>query len=173
MTGCKEMIDAFKSGGDFHSRTAVSMYENIKQDIIEGNCLLEWDSSKGKPPVPLVKDKYANERKKAKMMNFSIAYGKSAHGFSKDWGCSLEEAQDVLDAWYKERPEVKKWQNDAKETAISKGWTRTLTGRYRNLTKHFKNRNKMEIMHGLRAAINTPIQGGAADIMVGAMKKIW
>jgi len=92
MTNCKEMIDSFKSGGDFHSRTAVSMYDYIKKDIADGTCLLEWDHSKGQAPVPLVKEKYAVERKKAKMMNFSIAYGKSAHGFSKDWGCSLEEA---------------------------------------------------------------------------------
>lgn len=47
MTNCREMIDSFKSGGDFHSRTAVSMYDYIKQDIANGTCLLEWDSSKG------------------------------------------------------------------------------------------------------------------------------
>jgi len=39
--------------------------------------------------VPLLKAKYAKERKKAKTMNFSIAYGKSAHGFAKDWQCSI------------------------------------------------------------------------------------
>ena len=47
MTNCREMIDSFKSGGDFHSRTAVSMYDYIKQDIANGTCLLEWDNSKG------------------------------------------------------------------------------------------------------------------------------
>lgn len=40
-------------------------------------------------------------------MNFSIAYGKSAHGFSKDWNCSLDEAQEALDAWFADRKEVK------------------------------------------------------------------
>lgn len=172
MTNCKEMIEAFQSGGDFHSRTALSMYDNIVKDIEEGKCLLEWDYSKGEPPCPLVKDKYAVERKQAKMMNFSIAYGKSAYGFSKDWGCSHEEAQEALDAWYRERFEVKGWQEEVKQIAVDKGWTRTLAGRYRNLTKNFKDKNKMKILHGLRAAINTPIQGGAADIMVGCMKKI-
>jgi DNA polymerase-1 len=44
--------------------------------------LLEWDKEKGVPPFPLLKDKYANERKKAKTVNFSIAYGKTAKGFS-------------------------------------------------------------------------------------------
>lgn len=89
MTKCKAMLDAFHKGGDFHSRTAMTMYPEIKKEIEEGKLLLEWDKNKGSPPAPLLKDKYSSERKKAKMMNFSIAYGKSAHGFSKDWGCSL------------------------------------------------------------------------------------
>lgn len=148
------------------------MFDYIKKDLEEGGVLLEWDHSKGKAPAPLLKEKYAPERKKAKTMNFSIAYGKSAHGFSKDWGCSMEEAQDTLDAWYKERKEVKKWQDKVKKIAVEKGWTITLAGRYRNLTKYFQGKKKFEIMSGLRAAINTPIQGGAADLMIGAMIKI-
>lgn len=69
--------------------------------------LLEWDKNKGKAPVPLLKEKYNALRKKAKTMNFSIAYGKSAHGFAKDWDCSIDEAKDTLEAWFKERKEVK------------------------------------------------------------------
>ena len=172
MTNCRAMIEAFESGGDFHSRTAVTMFDNIQKEIDNKEVLLEWDYSNGQPPAPLVKEKYSNERKQAKMMNFSIAYGKSSHGFSKDWGCSLEEAQEVLDAWYKERQEVKEWQDETKKTAIEKGWTRTLAGRYRDLTKHFRAGTKMKALHGLRAAINTPIQGGAADIMMACMVKI-
>ena len=83
------MITAFKEGGDFHSRTAIGMFSYIKKQIDEGTILLEWDKSKGKPPVPLLKDKYAAERKKAKTVNFSIAYGKTAQGFANDWNCSL------------------------------------------------------------------------------------
>jgi DNA polymerase-1 len=71
--------------------------------------LLEWDSSKGKPPVPLLKEKYANERKKAKTMNFSIAYGKTVHGFMKDWNTSREDAQATVDQWYNDREEVREW----------------------------------------------------------------
>jgi DNA polymerase-1 len=85
ITECKSMIEAFKLGGDFHSRTALAMFNEIQDAINKGECLLEWDNSKGKPPVPLLKDKFSALRKKAKTMNFSIAYGKSAHGFSKDW----------------------------------------------------------------------------------------
>jgi DNA polymerase I len=88
MTNCKGMIEAFKLGGDFHSRTALGMYPEIQADLESGNCLLEWDYSQGSPPAPLLKEKYSNERKKAKIMNFSIAYGKTVHGFMKDWDCS-------------------------------------------------------------------------------------
>ena len=50
-----------------------------------------------------------NERKKAKIMNFSIAYGKTVHGFAKDWECTFEEAQQTVDLWYNDRPEVRNW----------------------------------------------------------------
>lgn len=82
------MIKAFKEGGDFHSRTAIGMFDYIKKDIQEGKVLLEWDKSQGDAPVPLLKDKYASERRKAKTVNFSIAYGKTAKGFAADWNCT-------------------------------------------------------------------------------------
>ena len=84
MTACKSMISAFEAGGDFHSRTAMSMYPEIKQAVDDQKVILEWDNSQGPPPAPLLKNKYAAQRKTAKTMNFSIAYGKTAHGFSKD-----------------------------------------------------------------------------------------
>lgn len=107
MTNCTSMIQAFESGGCFHSRTAVGMYEYIKQAVDSGDVLLEWDYSKAdRPPVPLVKDKYGSERRKAKTLNFSIAYGKTVHGLAKDWGITVEEAEKTLQAWYRDRPEV-------------------------------------------------------------------
>ena len=68
------------------------MYPDIQKELETGSVLLEWDYSKGEPPAPLLKEKFSNERKKAKIMNFSIAYGKTVHGFMKDWGVSLDEA---------------------------------------------------------------------------------
>ena len=172
MTNCKSMIDAFKKGGDFHSRTAANMFPDIKAELDKGTLLLEKDKSAKNQSLPLLKDKYANERKKAKTMNFSIAYGKSAHGFAKDWECSIEEATKTVELWYSDRPEVLNWQQNIKQIAIERGYTRTLVGRYRSLVKHFMDRDNRKIMHGLRAAINTPIQGGAADIVVAAMVKL-
>ena len=137
MTNCTGMIEAFKLGGDFHSRTALGMYPEIQKELDAGNVILEWDFSKGDPPAPLLKEKFSNERKKAKIMNFSIAYGKTVHGFSKDWGCSMEEAQNTVDLWYNDRPEVRAWQKRVQQVAVEQGWTQTLLGRYRSLTKHF------------------------------------
>ncbi|CAN0020051.1 unnamed protein product, partial [Choristocarpus tenellus] len=76
MANCKSMIDAFKEGGCFHSRTAVGMFDHVKEAVDKGDVLLEWDFSNGPPPKPLVKDMFASERRKAKTLNFSIAYGK-------------------------------------------------------------------------------------------------
>lgn len=99
------------------------MYPNIRKEVNEGKVLLEWDKSKGIAPVPLIKDKYAAERRKAKTMNFSLAYGKSAHGFAKDWNCSLKEANEVLEAWYNERKEVREWQENTKRIALERNNT--------------------------------------------------
>ena len=136
------------------------MFPKIREEIEQGKLLLEWDKKKGAPPFPLLKDKYAAERRRAKTMNFSIAYGKTVSGFAKDWNCELSEAKESLDAWYAERKEVQAWQEQQRIIAMEKGWTQTLMGRYRNLTRYFLSSTKKSLRnHGLRAAINTPIQG--------------
>lgn len=133
-----------------------------------GEVLLEWDYSKGSPPKPLVKEVFASERRKAKTLNFSIAYGKTAHGLSKDWGVSLREAEGLLKAWYADRPEVLSWQKTVIANAKKTGFSRTLMGRYRRLPD-IKSSDRGRVGHGTRAAINTPIQGGAADVAMVAM----
>jgi len=57
--------------------------------------------------VPLLKDMFGSERRKAKVLNFSIAYGKTAHGLARDWGTSREEAEETVQKWYADRPEVR------------------------------------------------------------------
>ena len=70
--------------------------------------MLEWDGKDGAAsPVPLLKDMFGGERRKAKVLNFSIAYGKTAHGLSRDWNTSLEEAERTVAKWYDSRPEVR------------------------------------------------------------------
>ena len=68
--------------------------------------MLEWDGAPGECPLPLLKDKFGNERRRAKVLNFSIAYGKTAHGLSRDWGVTLQEAEATVERWYASRPEV-------------------------------------------------------------------
>lgn len=166
ITNCKSMLDAFEQGGCFHSRTAVGMYPHIKKAVEDGEVMLEWDYSKGQPTRPLVKDTYGSERRKAKTLNFSIAYGKTSHGLAADWGISKEEAEALLQAWYADRPEVKEWQDGTIQSAKKNAFVRTLMGRYRFLqdaklpTKPEENTKfaRAAQSHALRAAINTPIQ---------------
>ena len=172
LTNCQSMIDAFEAGGDFHSRTALDMFDYVRAKVDSGECLLEWDYAQGEPPKPLLKDLFASERRKAKTLNFSIAYGKTAHGLSQDWGVSRKEAEDMLQAWYDARPEVAKWQANTKAYAKKYGVTRTLMGRYRDLPHAMEGNSMRLVGHAERASINTPIQGGAADIAMMAMNKI-
>mmetsp|Transcript_4244 Transcript_4244/g.6316 ORF Transcript_4244/g.6316 Transcript_4244/m.6316 type:complete len:828 (-) Transcript_4244:169-2652(-) len=171
MSRCESMIEAFREGGDFHSRTAIGMYPEVKQAVDDGEVLLEWDYSKGENPKPMLKDVFGSQRRKAKTLNFSIAYGKTAFGLSKDWGVSRQEAQRTVDLWYSDRPEVLKWQDEQQEYALRTGLTRTLMGRYRTVSGIWSKDQKVR-SHYLRAAINTPIQGGAADIVMMAMLNI-
>jgi len=171
MANCISMIEAFKSGGDFHSRTAIGMYPHVAEAVHKGDVLLEWDYKKGDPPKPMLKDVYGSERRKAKTLNFSIAYGKTAFGLAKDWGVTKEEAAETVRLWYNDRPEVKRWQDKQISDAINEKVTRTLMGRYRPLPDIVSNDRRVR-SHNMRAAINTPIQGGAADIVMMAMLRI-
>uniref|UniRef100_A0A1D1XWU1 DNA-directed DNA polymerase n=1 Tax=Anthurium amnicola TaxID=1678845 RepID=A0A1D1XWU1_9ARAE len=173
LANCNSMLDAFKAGGDFHSRTAMNMYEHVREAVDQGRVLLEWHPHPGeeKPPAPLLKDAFAVERRKAKMLNFSIAYGKTPVGLSRDWKVSVVEAKQTVDLWYKERQEVLEWQEARKNEARYEQCVRTLLGRER----HFPSMDKISSAqkgHIERAAINTPVQGSAADVAMCAMLEI-
>jgi DNA polymerase-1 len=171
------MLTAFELGGDFHSRTAMSMYDYVAEAVKNGEVRLETGDGGGTEAeeaavtVPLLKDVFASERSKAKILNFSIAYGKTAYGLAKDFGVSTEDAQATVDSWYAGRPSVKRWQDHT----ISQGecvdvlHVKTLLGRRRQLTNLRLPRRMKEYKAATRAAINTPIQGSAADIMMMAM----
>ncbi|KAF4377172.1 hypothetical protein G4B88_009164 [Cannabis sativa] len=173
LANCESMLDAFKAGGDFHSRTALNMYPHIREAVENEQVLLEWDPQPGedKPPVPLLKDAFASERRKAKMLNFSIAYGKTPVGLSRDWKVSVEEAKETVALWYRDRQEVLRWQEKRKREAHEKGCVRTLLGRARWFPSlvgaSYSQRGHIE-----RAAINTPVQGSAADVAMCAMLEI-
>lgn len=173
LSNCTSMLDAFKAGGDFHSRTAMNMYQHIRDAVESEEVLLEWDPQPGeeKPPVPLLKDNFASERRKAKMLNFSIAYGKTPVGLSRDWKVSVQEAENTVKLWYKERQEVLIWQEERKKEAIENRCVHTLLGRARQFPAVSRDKRALR-GHIERAAINTPVQGSAADVAMCAMLEI-
>ncbi|XP_023771518.1 DNA polymerase I A, chloroplastic/mitochondrial [Lactuca sativa] len=173
LANCKSMLDAFEAGGDFHSRTAMNMYPYIREAIESKQVLLEWHPQTGQetPPVPLLKDMFASERRKAKMLNFSIAYGKTAVGLSRDWKVSVNEARETVARWYGGREEVLRWQEARKKEARRIGCVYTLLGRARTFPST-KNAPPSHRGHIERAAINTPVQGSAADVAMCAMLEI-
>lgn len=75
---------------------AFSVFKPLFAPCAAGDCYLEWEGD-GKPDKPLLKDMFASERRKAKVLNFSIAYGKTAAGLANDWKVSKEEAQETVD----------------------------------------------------------------------------
>ncbi|XP_014504885.1 DNA polymerase I A, chloroplastic/mitochondrial [Vigna radiata var. radiata] len=173
LADCKSMLEAFKAGGDFHSRTAMNMYPFIREAVEKKEVLLEWHPKPGedKPPVPLLKDAFASERRKAKMLNFSIAYGKTPVGLSKDWKVSVKDAKKTVDLWYNDRKEVLQWQEERKKEAHELHCVHTLLGRARRFPL-MAQANTYQKGHIERAAINTPVQGSAADVAMCAMLQI-
>mmetsp|Transcript_11467 Transcript_11467/g.23289 ORF Transcript_11467/g.23289 Transcript_11467/m.23289 type:complete len:181 (+) Transcript_11467:2812-3354(+) len=112
------------------------------------------------------------ERRRAKTLNFSIAYGKTSRGLAKDWGVSLPEAKETIDRWYSDRQEVRQWQQDTISFARDYGYVSTILGRRRNLPGIHATRDHSLRGHSQRAAINTPLQGSAADVVTAAMVKL-
>eukprot|EP00179_Madagascaria_erythrocladioides_P028058 CAMPEP_0198334002 /NCGR_PEP_ID=MMETSP1450-20131203/19330_1 /TAXON_ID=753684 ORGANISM="Madagascaria erythrocladiodes, Strain CCMP3234" /NCGR_SAMPLE_ID=MMETSP1450 /ASSEMBLY_ACC=CAM_ASM_001115 /LENGTH=720 /DNA_ID=CAMNT_0044038559 /DNA_START=60 /DNA_END=2222 /DNA_ORIENTATION=- len=165
LTKCEPMIAAFASGGDFHSRTALSMYKEIQEAVGRGEVVLEGGDGR----VPTLKEKFATERRRAKTLNFSIAYGKTAVGLARDWGISVEEARDTVERWYGSRPGVREWQAATTERARETGYVTTLLGRRRHLPDLRARFNYRARAHAERAAINAPLQGSAADVVMAAM----
>ncbi|KAL2496152.1 DNA polymerase I B [Forsythia ovata] len=173
LADCESMLNAFEAGGDFHSRTAMNMYPHIREAIEQKKVLLEWNPQPGedKPPAPLLKDAFASERRKAKMLNFSIAYGKTTVGLARDWKVSHKEARETVDLWYSDREEVLSWQEGCKQQARRYRCVFTLLGRARQFPS-LKNVTSAQKAHIQRAAINTPVQGSAADVAMCAMLEI-
>ena len=130
------------------------------------------------------------------ILNFSIAYGKTAHGLAKDFGTTLAEAEHTVALWYRDRPEVLEWQKEQRRVARERGmemyndpvtgqelrkhgkaFVTTMTGRRRYLGDFHKKdglfaKDKWMVSRFERMAINTPIQGSAADIASLAMLAI-
>lgn len=141
------MIEAFRSGQDIHAATAAKVYH-----------------------VPL--DEVTPQmRSSCKAVNFGIVYGISDFSLAQDIGVTRKEAGEFIRAYLATYPGVAKYMEDIKENAREKGYVSTLFGRRRALPE-LKSKNFNIRSFGERVAMNTPIQGTAADIIKIAMVRV-
>ena len=143
----EHMIEAFKEGQDIHKQAASKVF---------------------KTPI----DKVTKEqRSNAKAVNFGIVYGISDFGLGEQLGIGRKQAKKYIDEYLSEYSGIKNFMDNIKEEAKEKGYVETLFHRRRYIPE-LKSNNFMVRQFGSRAAMNTPIQGTAADIMKIAMIKV-
>ena len=143
----KALKDAFKNGEDIHAATASQMFD-VPMDGMD----------------PMV-------RRQAKAINFGIIYGISAFGLSRQLSIPRGEAKAFIDAYFDKFPEIKTYMDETRALAKEQGYVITPFGR-RCMTPGIADRNPNVRSFSERAAINAPIQGGAADIIKRAMIRI-
>ncbi len=115
---------------------------------------------------------FEEPRRRAKIINFSIVYGTSAFSLAKELETSTSEAQKFIDLYYEKYSKVHEFLERRVKDAQEKGYSETLFGRKRQVPE-LQHKNKSIQQAGRRIALNTPIQGSAADLMKKAMIDIW
>ncbi|MEZ4885629.1 MAG: DNA polymerase I [Chitinophagales bacterium] len=144
MSQDKVMLEAFKEGLDIHSATAARVF---------GVSLEEVDQEM---------------RRKAKMVNFGLIYGISIFGLGQRLGIPRSEAKEIFDEYWKQFEGIKQYMEDAVKKAQDAGYAETILGRRRYL-KDIHSKNHTVRKFAERNAINSPIQGSAADLIKVAM----
>ncbi|UCC39402.1 MAG: DNA polymerase I [Candidatus Aminicenantes bacterium] len=112
------------------------------------------------------------QRRKAKIINFSIIYGTSAFSLAKELETPTLDAQKFINLYYEKHPKVEEFLEKKVKDAQETGYSETLFGRKRPVPE-LKHKDKLTQQAGRRIALNTPIQGSAADLMKKAMIDIW
>ena len=143
----KAMLEAFRNGEDIHRDTASRVYDVMPMFVTP------------------------EQRAKCKMVNFGIIYGISAFGLSQRLKVPRKEASNLIDPYLKPYPSVKTYMDKAIAEAREKGYAETILGRRRTL-RDINSRNATARQAAERDAINTPIQGSAADLIKVAMVKV-
>jgi DNA polymerase I len=147
ISGDENLQSAFRNQEDIHTRTASEVF-GVSMDEVTSEL-----------------------RRRAKAVNFGIVYGISDFGLSQDIGVSRKEAKEYIESYFARYPKVKGWMEDVIKQAREDGFVRTIYNRRRNLPDLFAS-NRMVRASGERTAMNTPIQGTAADIIKLAMVKM-
>ena len=148
MSKCKNMAEAFKEHKDIHTTTASKIFN-----------------------VPF--DKVTHDmRRAAKAVNFGILYGMSSFGLSEDLNIDIKDAKKFMDKYLETFEEIVPYTEQLKASAYENGFVKTLYNRKRYIHE-LANKNYMIRQAGERMALNTPIQGTAADILKMAMVKLY
>ena len=147
LSGDEALIKAFNEGNDIHRFTAAEVLGKSQDEVT------------------------SEERSHAKAVNFGIIYGISDFGLSRDLGITRQEAKNYIELYFSRYPKVKEYMDNMVKEAHETGKVRTMFGRMRELpdinSRNFNRRSFAE-----RTAMNTPIQGTAADIIKLAMNKV-
>lgn len=141
------LVDAFTKGEDIHRRTAAEIFD-LHVDLVSND-----------------------QRRAAKTINFGIIYGMGSFRLSRELKIPREEAQSYIDSYFARYPQVKKYMDDMIAHARDKGYVETLYGRRRGVSG-LDSSNKAFKAAAERVAMNTPVQGTAADLMKMAMIKV-
>ncbi len=144
---CQSLIDAFNSGKDIHTATAMKVFKKTAEEMTP------------------------NLRSRAKAVNFGIIYGMSEFGLAKTLNISNYEAREFISAYFNEYPEVKEYMNSNVEFAKQNGYAKTLLNRKRYI-RELLSSNYMTRQFGERVAMNMPLQGSSADIIKIAMLRV-
>lgn len=147
ISGDDAMKEAFESGHDIHTATAARVYGLGMDEVL--------------PEM----------RRHAKMVNFGIAYGISAFGLSQRLRIPRREAAELIESYFNQYPGIKNYMTDVVEQAKAKGYVETLSGRRRYL-RDINSKNGTVRSGAERNAINSPIQGTAADMIKLAMTRV-
>ncbi len=147
LSGDEHLKDAFFHKHDIHARTAASVFGIPEKDITR------------------------EMRRRAKIVNFGIIYGMSPYGLAQELDITPDEGNLIINSYFKTYPGVREWIERIVEEVRTQGYTETLLGRRRRVPE-FASDNYNTREFGKRVAINTPVQGSAADIIKQAMIRI-
>ncbi len=147
MSGDETLIEAYRENADIHRTTAALVFHTPYEDVTE------------------------LQRRNAKAVNFGIVYGISGFGLSRDLNISRKQAEEYIQDYFDTYPRVKQFMDELVEQGKDKGYVTSLFGRRRPIPE-LSAKNFMQRQFGERIAMNSPIQGTAADIIKIAMIRV-
>ncbi len=146
LSNSEVFIEAFKNDKDIHTLTAATLFEteNVEKHM----------------------------RRIAKTVNFGVLYGQTPFGLARELGISMVDAKNFIESYMEKYPAIRQYTEKMISYGKDKGYVRTISGRKR-MVPELNSKNANIRKHGERVAVNTPVQGSAADIIKNAMIRIF